>query len=74
MARVAEAGAPTVPSPGPLLPADATTIVPFSAALLAANALAEVALPAVSPNDRLITSATGLGTGVGVVVPELTRV
>src|SRR5204862_3051142 len=58
---VAAPGAPIVPGPGPLLPAAATTIVPAKAALFAITAVEPAGSPVVSPNERLITSATGFG-------------
>src|SRR5687767_6231083 len=72
VARVAVDGAPVVPAPGPALPAEATMTVPASAALLAARALVPAGSPCVSPSERLMTSATGLATGVGPVSPLAT--
>src|SRR6266478_3804038 len=71
IASVAAPGAPIVPGPGPLLPAAATTIVPAKAALFAITEVEPAGSPLVSPNERLITSATGLGINVFVTVPLL---
>src|SRR5260370_33740823 len=69
MARVAAAGAPMVPAPGPLLPAAVTTIVPASAALLAITDVAPAGSPLGSPRDKLMTSATGFGIKGLVTLP-----
>ena len=52
-------------SPGPSFPAEATTVVPRSAALLAATELG-VSGPPTPPRLRLITCATGFGCSVKV--------
>ena len=54
-----------VPSPGPELPLDATTVAPVSAALLQATAVEEFGPPA-PPSERLITCATGFDGPVSV--------
>src|SRR5919107_6415633 len=54
------AGLPMVPSPGPSLPAEATTVVPSSAAFEAATAVASSGPPE-PPRERLMTCATGFG-------------
>src|SRR2546423_14217523 len=69
MASVAAAGEPMVLGPGPVFPAAATTIVPASAALFAITAVEPAGSPVVSPSERLITSATGLGTKVLLTAP-----
>src|SRR5687768_15725674 len=53
-------GLPMVPSPGPELPAEATTVVPSSAAFEAATADASSGPPA-PPKLKLMTCATGFG-------------
>src|SRR5687768_7940245 len=55
-----EEGLPMVPSPGPELPAEATTVVPSSAALEAATADASSGPPE-PPKLKLMTCATGFG-------------
>src|SRR5687768_15668044 len=55
-----EEGEPMVPSPGPELPAEATTVVPSSAAFEAATAVASSGPPA-PPRLRLMTCAMGFG-------------
>src|SRR6185503_11497224 len=55
------AGDPVVPSPGPELPEAATTIVPMSAALLAAIEFG-LSGPPPPPRLMLMTWATGFGS------------
>src|SRR5919198_2093242 len=49
-------GEPAMYSPGPLLPTDATTMIPAFAALVAATADGSSAVPNGDPSDMLITS------------------
>src|SRR5688500_11620561 len=65
MTCVPAEGAPTVPSPGPEFPAEATTVVPRRAALLAATAESGSGPPA-PPRLKLITCAIGFGCIVKV--------
>src|SRR5687768_7821668 len=65
MTCVPAAGDPVVPSPGPELPEAATTVVPVSAALLAATAVG-VSGPPPPPRLMLMTFATGFGWPVRV--------
>src|SRR5262249_4211816 len=71
IASVAAAGEPSVPAPGPSFPAAHTTIVPANAALFANREVEPAGAPPESPSDMLITSATGFGMKVFVIVPLL---